>query len=199
MTTRRHKIRFAAVGLAMSGIMALAACGGDDSGDDTDSTTTEATVEAGSDDTATDETTTDETTADDPATEDTTSEDTTSDDSTETTFDTSDVDALSAEECRELYEKFVGLGFDPTSSEDPEDPNAAFEAIEDAVPDDLKEDVQVLREGFETITEASEKYEGDFTNPEYLEALESLNSPEFAEASARLEAFFSNCEDAVAD
>jgi hypothetical protein len=184
MTTRRHTIRFAAVGLAMSGLMALAACGGDDSSDDKDSTTTEATVEAGSDDTATDDTATDETVADD---------------TTDTTFDTSDVEALSDEECRDLYEKFVGLGFDPTSDDEPEDPSAAFEAIEDAVPDDLKEDVKVLREGFETVTEASKKYKDDLTNPEYLQALEAVSTPEFVQASARLEAFFANCEEAVAD
>lgn len=184
MTTRRHTIRFAAVGLAMSGLMALAACGGDDSSDDKDSTTTEATVESNTEGTAT---------------EDTATEDTASDDSTDTTIDTSDVDALSAEECRDLYQKFVSLGFDPNSSEDPEDLNAAFDAIEDAVPSDLKEDVKVLREGFETLTEASEKYKDDPTNPEYLKALESLNTPEFTAASARLEAYFANCEEAVGD
>jgi hypothetical protein len=184
MTTRRHSIRFAAVGLAMSGIMALAACGGDDSSDDKGSATTEATADAGTDDTATTDTASDETVADD---------------STDTTIDTSDVEALSADECRALYDRFVGLGFDPTSDEEPEDPSAAFDAIEDAVPDDLKDDVKVLREGFETLTEASEKYKDDLTNPEYLQALESLNTPEFTEASARLEAFFANCEDAVAD
>jgi hypothetical protein len=183
MTTRRHTIRFAAIGLAMSGLMALAACGGDDSGDDNDSTTTEATTEstadAGSDDTATDDTATDDT--------------------TETTIDTSDVEALSADECRDLYEKFVGLGFDPTSQDEPEDPSAAFDAMEDAVPEDLKGDIRVLREGYETVIEASEKYKDDLTNPEYLEALESVTSAEFTEASARLTTFFENCEEAVAD
>jgi hypothetical protein len=179
MTTRRHPIRFAAVGLAMSGLMALAACGGDDSGDDNDSATTEATAEAGSDDTATD--------------------DTAADDSTETTFDTSDVEALSAEECQELYEKFVDLGFDPTSSEEPENADEAFEAIEDAVPDEVQADVRVLREGFEQLEELNAQYESDLANPEYLEALQDIYTPEYEEAAARLSAFFENCEEAVAD
>jgi hypothetical protein len=188
MTTRRHPIRFAAVGLAMSGLMALAACGGDDSGDDNDSTTTEVTAEAG-DDTATEDT----------AADDTATDDTASDDSTDTTFDTSDVEALSAEECQELYEKFLGLGFDPTSSDEPDDPGAAFDAIEDAVPDDLKADIRVLREGYENLIEASEQYQDDVTNPEYLEAVQAVSTPEFNEASARLAAFFENCEEAVTD
>jgi hypothetical protein len=184
MTTRRHPIRFAAVGLAMSGLMALAACGGDDSGDDNDSTTTEVTAEAG-DDTATEDT----------AADDTATDDTASDDSTDTTFDTSDVEALSAEECQ----KFLGLGFDPTSSDEPDDPGAAFDAIEDAVPDDLKADIRVLREGYENLIEASEQYQDDVTNPEYLEAVQAVSTPEFNEASARLAAFFENCEEAVTD
>lgn len=194
MTTRRHTIRLAAVGLAMSGLMALAACGSDDSGDDNDSATTEATVEAGSDDTETDDTATDDT-----ATDDTATDDTESDDTTETTFDTSDVEALSAEECQELYEKFLDLGFDPTSEDEPDDPDAAFDAIEDAVPDELKEDIDVLRDALNEVEELNAQYENDVTNPEYIEELQAIYSSEFNEASARLGTFFENCEEAVND
>jgi hypothetical protein len=183
MTTRRHTIRFAAVGLAMSGLMALAACGSDDSGDDDDSTTTEATVEAGSDDTATDDTATE----------------TTDEDGSDTTFDTSDIEALSAEECQELYQKFLDLGFDPTSDEEPENADEAFEAIEDAVPDEVQDDVRVLREGFEQLEEINAEFENDVTNPEYIEALQEIYTPEYEEAAARIGAFFENCEEAVAD
>lgn len=195
MTTRRHTIRFAAVGLAMSGLMALAACGGDDSGDDTDTTAAVETTVA--DDTATTTATADTTATDDTASDDTTPA--TDDTATETTIDTSDVDALSAEECRALYEKFTSLGFDPTSDAEPEDLDAVFDEVADAVPDDLAGDIEVLRDAFRTLTEAEAEFGDDVTNPGYLEALQALDTPEFAQASARVEAYFANCEAAVAD
>src|SRR3954451_4390443 len=104
--TMTRRLQGAALGLAFSGILALTACGGDDSSSDTTKAATATTAESGSSDTkATDDTATDDTIGD----------------TTETTFDTSDVDALSPDECRDLYSKLTGLGFDPNSTDTPED------------------------------------------------------------------------------
>lgn len=194
MTTRRHSIRFAAVGLAMSGLMALAACGGDDddNGNDRATTTVEAPSQA-TDPAAGDDTDTTVGTDDTTATDDTVGDDT-----TETTIDVSDVDALSADECRALADEFRDLGFDATTDSF-DDLDDAFAALEDAVPGDLKNDVRTMREGFQTLQEANEKYQDDPTNPEYLEALEAIGSPEYEQATARLSEYFSNCDDAVTD
>lgn len=197
MTTRRHSVRFAALGLAVSGLLTIAACGGDDS-DDTPTTTDAAVTTVAADDSAAPDDSAD---AADPADTDASTDETAADmgeeagdeGATDATFDTSDVDALSAEECQALYQDFAGLGLDP-SGQSPEDVDDAFDALSNALPGDLQGDLELMRDAFAAFQDVAANAQNDPTNPEYLEALEALDTPEFAEASARLDAYFSNCE-----
>lgn len=165
---KTRRLQAAAFGLAFSGILALAACGGDDS---SSSTTKATTTEADS------------------------SKATTADDTTDTSIDTSDVDALSADECRDLYAKLQKLGFDPNSDDaSPDDIQAALEEIKSQVPKDLRGDVETLAKAFETLQGLDTS---DLSDPKVLEAFQALDTPEFEQASARLDAYFQNCEDAT--
>ncbi len=184
--TRTRRLQSAAFGLAFSGILALAACGGDDSSSDT--TKVDATATTVNADPA-------GTTSADESTDDTSADDTVGD-STDTTFDTSDIEPLSEDECRDLYDKFNSLGFDLNSADAPEDIDAAFDAIRDAVPDDLKDDVDTLADAYSKLQDIDTS-SPDVTDPKYLEALEALSAVEVQEASARLSAYFENCDAAT--
>ena len=191
MTTTRL-LRNAAIGLAFSGLLAVSACGGDD---DSSSDTTEATTAT----TASGGTATDDTATDDTATDDTATDDTATDDSV--VANTDDVEALSAEECAALQEKYADLvgGDEPDFSQIDE----LYGELEDEVPDNLQDDVKTIREAFQPLLQLLEKYDYDFTkaaaDPEFAELSTSSNTPEVQEATQRLDAFFANCEDAAAD
>jgi hypothetical protein len=190
MTRNRLSFRAAAFGLAFSGLLALTACGGDDKGssDTKASDTTEATTDtaAGSDDTT--------------ASDDTTSSDDTGA-ATDDTTDTSDIDPLSAEDCKDLQSEFTSV-FGATSSDDVDfsQIGEVFDRLKDVVPDDLKGDVETLDEAYSKLADVYDELQDDPTkaasDPAVQEALAGIDTPEVTAASDRLDAFFANCEDA---
>jgi hypothetical protein len=186
--SRPSTIRLAAIGIAFSGLLALTACGGDDKGssDTKASDTTEATADTTA--AATDETASDETIA--------TDETTATDDSV--VADTSDIDALSTDECNALRDKYASLLGD---AEDPDYSKLEqlYGDLADEVPGELKGDVETLQTAFQPFFDLLKKYDYDITkaaaDPAFAEIGTSVDSPDVQAATQRLDAYFANCDD----
>lgn len=89
-------------------------------------------------------------------------------------------------DCRDLYNKFLGaMGSIGTGA--PEDLGEVFGALKDVVPEELKDDAEVLAEAMGKYSEVLSKYDNDLTkalaDPEAMAALEELGTDEVNQAS----------------
>jgi|GEM_PF-2996486 len=89
-------------------------------------------------------------------------------------------------DCRDLYNKFLGaMGSIGTGA--PEDLGEVFGALRDVVPEELKDDAEVLAEAMGKYGEVLSKYDNDLTkalaDPEAMAALEELGTDEVNQAS----------------
>ena len=96
-------------------------------------------------------------------------------------------------DCRELYNKFIGaMGSVGTGT--PEDLGEVFGALEDAVPEELKDEAATLAEAFGKYSEVLAKYDNDLTkamtDPEAMQALEAISTDEVNEASTVIGDYF---------
>jgi hypothetical protein len=183
--------------LATAALAALtlgtAACGDDDTSSSPTRPETSATQEAGAEDVTTDapdDTATTQANADDAATDDTEAPETT--ETTATTATTADEPtAALSEECEVLKAEFEER-FDADSTF--ADFAEAFEDVKAITPDDIDDDLDVLSGAYDDLAQLIEDSGGDLaeamTDPEVLERMEALNSPEVQEASANVEEFF---------
>jgi hypothetical protein len=169
--TKRFSVRATAVGFAFSGLLALAACGGDDS-DSSDTDAPDTTEQ------------TDETT--EPA-------------GSDTTTGGSDTTAAGGDEpagdCAALAQEFTdALGGAANPSASPEEVADAFDELESNVPDDLKDDVSLVGELLHSYAEVYEKVKDDpakaATDPEVQEALQNFSGPEYLSATQAISAYF---------
>jgi hypothetical protein len=154
----------AVLGLALVG----AGCGGDD-----DSSATGDTTEIV------------ETTTEDTTTEDTTTEDATEDDATD-----DDLSGLASEDCIELATASAGLGQAFAAPGSELEAADAFEELADRVPDEIRDDWQVLADAYETYAEALGDVDlsgGGTPDAETLQALQqalsSIDQQAVADAS----------------
>jgi hypothetical protein len=176
--TEMRWLRIAAALAVLALALAVAGCGG---GDDEASDDPETVIT----DTFTD-TTTDETTTDDETTDET-------DTGTSTDFD------FASEECQELVgasaalsQAFASIG----SGDDLSDESEAFQAFVDEVPEEIRDDVQVLADAFAEYADVLEGIDlqaGETpTQAQALElsqALSSIDQAEVTAASERLSAW----------
>lgn len=171
---QRFTFRAVAVGFAFSGLLAVAACGGDDDSSDT-------------------------TTATEQTTETTAAEGTDTTEGTETTMaegtETTAASSGDAEDCRAVAQEFteaLGGATNPTAS--PEQVAEAFAQIADSVPEDLKDDVELVGKGLETYAQVVADNGGDVTaaatDPDALAALQELATPEYAAATQAISTYF---------
>jgi hypothetical protein len=91
-----------------------------------------------------------------------------------------------SDDCRDLYQRFAtAMGSIGTGA--PDDLDEVFGALEDVVPEELKDDAKVLAEAFGKYSEVLAKYDNDLTkamtDPEAMAALEELGTDEVNEAS----------------
>jgi hypothetical protein len=177
--TKRFSVRATAVAFAVSGLLALAACGGDDS-DSSDTDAPDTTEQ------------TDETT--EPAGTDTTTG------GSDTTTGGSDTTAAGGDapagDCAELAQQFTdALGGAANPSASPDELADAFDDLESNVPDDLKDDVSLVGELLHSYAEVYEKVKDDpakaATDPEVQEALQNFSGPEYLAATGAISAYFS--------
>jgi hypothetical protein len=164
--TTRFTLRAAAIGLAVSGLLAVAACGGDD--DSADTTATEQTADA-------------TTAPGDSATTVAGSDATTSGDI--------------AADCRELAEEFANaLGGAANPTADPEEIAGAFSRLAENVPADLRDDVELVGDALGTYAEVYAKVADDptkaATDPDVLAALQELATPEYTAATQAVSTYF---------
>ena len=156
----------AVLGLALVG----AGCGGDDeAAADTETVITEPTDTDG---TTTDETTTDETTDDD------------------------DFSGLASEDCVELATASAGLGQAFAAPGSDLESSEAFQELADRVPDEIRDDYQVLADAYSTYVEAIADLDldiGETPSAETLQALQqalaSIDQQAVTEASESIAAW----------
>ena len=91
-----------------------------------------------------------------------------------------------SDDCRDLYQRFVSaMGSVGTGA--PEDLGEMFGALQDVVPEELKDDAKVLAEAMGKYSEVLAKYDNDLTkalaDPEAMAALEELGTEEVNQAS----------------
>lgn len=170
--TKRFTLRATAVGFAVSGLLALAACGGDD--DSSDTTTAPESTEQSADETTVpggSETT-------EPAGSETT-----------TGGDTPSGD------CQALAQQFAdAVGGVGNPSADPEELAEAFASLEENVPDDLKDDVSLIGGMLQGYADVYAKVKDDpakaATDPDVLAALQEFSGQEYLTASGAISAYF---------
>ena len=96
-----------------------------------------------------------------------------------------------SEECR-LLKSQIEEQFDADSSF--ADFADAFEEVKSITPDDIDDDLDVLRDAYDDLAQIIEDNGGDLaeamTDPEVVEKMEGLNSAEVQEASENVEEFF---------
>lgn len=196
------KMRLATPALVLVGILAFAACGGDDDGGSVlgrSSTTVKGSAAASSDET--DATATDDTSSDD--TDTTVADDSSSDDTTDTTFDFSGKG--SKDFCNKLQGVAKDISLDDVDSATPADFKKSFEAGKDALddltskaPDEIKDDFQTLAGFYDKLEPILEKYDFDFTklasaaqsDPESFAAFQSaVSDASFEESTSRIDAY----------
>lgn len=90
------------------------------------------------------------------------------------------------DDCRDLYQRFAtAMGSIGTGAT--EDLEEVFGALEEVVPDELKEQARVLADAMGKYSEVLAKYDNDLTkamtDPEAMAALEELGTDEVNEAS----------------
>jgi hypothetical protein len=138
----------AVLGLALVG----AGCGGDEeAAEDTD--TTGITITTGTDETTTDETTTDETTTD----------------------DLDDGSGLASGDCRELVDASSALGQAFAAPGSDVDESEAFDELADRVPDEIRDDYEVLADAYRSYADALQDIDigaGETPSAEALQALQ---------------------------
>jgi hypothetical protein len=149
-----------------AGLLFLAACGDDDDSDDSAATTTEA-----------------------PA------------DNNDDTGDTGDGDVdlpsgFSSEDCEQFAEALSGAAAALTGATDYSELAGFYEEVADRVPEEIRDDFDVVAEAVRDFAEAAEDAGIDFTDPETLtpaalqqvaEESERFNEGEFQEASENLD------------
>jgi flagellin-like hook-associated protein FlgL len=178
---------------ALAAMLLLGACGGDDSDDATPATEVESTVD-GSDTTDDTDTTTDDT--------DTTTD--TTDDDTSTTVEFSGDD--SGQLCdlmEDLSERSDEIG-NLSEMTEPEEFESAFNEVDDVLdqaidraPDEIRDDFETISEAYDEFRAVLEDYDFDVSaliadaaaNPQNMERLDVLRSPEVDAASARIDQY----------
>jgi hypothetical protein len=94
---------------------------------------------------------------------------------------------------------YAGAAAAMTDEASAEEAKQYFESAKDSLPDDIKDDFEVVAAGmeryFDVIGEDGFDVTKAMTDPEAQKALEDLNSPEFTEASDNVTAWFDeNCD-----
>ena len=180
---------------AIAALTLLAASCGDD---DKATTSTGGTVAAAPDDvTEDDDEDTESTEGDDAA------EVTSAPDDTEVDSETEDTDADSGDsddsgdsgdlsgDCLAIKESIENRF---TSDADFGEIADAIDDVKQFTPDDIDDDVEVLSGVYQEMADVIDEYGGNLTeamsNPEVMEKLESMNSPEVEEASGNVQAYF---------
>lgn len=175
--TKRFSLRAAAAGLAVSGLLALAACGGDD-GSSSETTSSAATTgptgSASADDSTTVASGAGTTVAGAPA--------------------TSAGGALGTD-CRALAQEFAAaLGGATNPTADPAQIGDAFSQLAASVPADLKDDVELVGGALGRYAEVYAGVGGDpataATHPDVLAVFQELATPEYTAATQALNTYF---------
>jgi hypothetical protein len=139
--------------------MSLAACGGDDNGNEEAPGITPMSERDDEDDAAEDDATEDQATDDDV------------DDATEDQATDNEASGAGGDYCSEV--EAMGLAMmnppDPTDGEAVGNAGDTFKAIADIAPDDIKADWQAMADAFDLIAEI------DYTDPDSIAALEQLD------------------------
>lgn len=133
-------------------------------------------------------------------TETTSSEETSTD---ETTTGTTDLGALAAGDCRELVDASAALGeaFAAPAPGSDLSQSEAFEELADRVPDEIRDDYEVLADAFSQYTDALKDVDvtaGETPSAETLQAIQqaiaSIDPQEVTEASNNISAWVrANC------
>jgi hypothetical protein len=126
------------------------------------------------------------------------------DDDSSSDGDSAELDEEILANCPELINMFGGFAFTNPDSFG-EDFDASIEALQtaaDRAPDEIKADMQLLADAIAGFFGTLEEFEVDFSNPaslaslsaeeqaELTAAMESFDTPELAEASERLNTYF---------
>jgi hypothetical protein len=102
------------------------------------------------------------------------------------------LDGLSGD-CKELYSKFIAA-FSGIGTGDLGDLSSVFDGLAEVLPDDLKDDAQVMSEAFAKYSEVLKKYNGDITkamaDPDAQAALQAIGTDEVTAASENITHYF---------
>ncbi|MBI5090131.1 MAG: hypothetical protein HZB15_15055 [Actinobacteria bacterium] len=99
-----------------------------------------------------------------------------------------------SDECQELYQKFISAMGGITTGESLDGLEDVFNSLADAVPDDLRDDAEVLADAYGQMADVLAEYDGDFAaamaDPDNQQLLAAIGTPEVQEASEAISDYF---------
>lgn len=97
------------------------------------------------------------------------------------------------DDCRELYNAFISAMGSVGGVGDAAEVTKTFDALVQVVPDDLKDDAQLLGEAYATYAELIKKYDGDISKApvdELQKAMEAMNADGVSAAGDNISKYF---------
>jgi hypothetical protein len=101
-----------------------------------------------------------------------------------------------SEECRELYQKFISAMSGVTTGQSIEGLSESFDALTEALPDDLDDEAAIVSDAYGQMAELLEEYDGNLgaamADPANQQQLAAIGTPEVSAAIDAIGDYFSD-------